>query len=43
MKQAHLGPAEGKKGLSEDEARAKARRAKAEDLGLRIIFKYSQR
>ena len=39
MKQAHLGPADGKKGLSEDEALAKARRAKAEDLGLRISLK----
>ena len=39
MKQAHLGPADGKMGLSEDEALAKARRAKAEDLGLRISLK----
>jgi len=39
MKQVHLGPAEGKRGLSEDEALAKARRAKAEDLGLRISLK----
>jgi hypothetical protein len=39
MKQAHLGPADGKKGISEDEALAKARRAKAEDLGLRISLK----
>jgi len=39
MKQAHLGPADGKKGLSEDEALAKARCAKAEDLGLRISLK----
>ena len=39
MKQAHLGPADDKKGLSEDEALAKARRAKAEDLGLRISLK----
>ena len=34
MKQAHLRPAEGKKGLSEDEALQKARRMKAEDLGI---------
>jgi len=34
MKQAHLGPAEGKKGLSEDEALAKARKMKADDLGI---------
>jgi len=39
MKQVHLGPAEGKRGLSEDGALAKARRAKAEDLGLRISLK----
>jgi len=39
MKQAHLGPADGKKGLSEDEALAKARCAKADDLGLRISLK----
>jgi hypothetical protein len=39
MKQAHIGPADGKMGLSEDEALAKARRAKAEDLGLRISLK----
>jgi len=39
MKQAHLGPAQGEKGLSEDEALTKARRAKAEDLGLRISLK----
>jgi hypothetical protein len=39
MKQVHLGPAEGKNGLSEDEALAKARHAKAEDLGLRISLK----
>jgi len=39
MKQVHLGPAEGKRGLSEDEALAKARRAKAEDLGLCINLK----
>ncbi len=32
MKQAHLGPAQGKRGLSEDEALAKAREMKAEDL-----------
>jgi len=39
MKQVHLGPAQGEKGLSEDAALAKARRAKAEDLGLRISLK----
>ena len=39
MKQVHIGPAQGEKGLSEDEALAKARRAKAEDLGLRISLK----
>jgi len=39
MKQAHIGPADGKMGLSEDEALTKARRAKAEDLGLRISLK----
>jgi hypothetical protein len=33
MKQAHLGPAKGKKGLSEDEALVKARKMKAEDPG----------
>jgi hypothetical protein len=32
IKQVHLGRAEGKKALSQDEALAKARRAKAEDL-----------
>ena len=32
MRQVHLGPVEGKKALSQDEALAKARRAKAEDL-----------
>lgn len=32
MKQAHLGPAEGKRALSEEEALAKARKMKAEDL-----------
>jgi len=36
MKQAHLGPAEGKKGLSEDEALAKARKMKADDLGINM-------
>ena len=39
MKQVHLGPAQGKRGLSEDEALQKARRAKAKDLGLRISLK----
>jgi hypothetical protein len=34
IKQVHLGPAEGKNGLSEGEALAKARKLKAEDLGL---------
>jgi hypothetical protein len=34
MKQAHLGPAEGKRPLSEDEALTKARKMKAEDLGI---------
>jgi len=33
MKQAHLGPAEGKRALTEEEALAKARKMKAEDLG----------
>jgi len=33
MKQLHLGPADGKRGLSEDEALAKARKMKAVDLG----------
>ena len=32
MKQAHLGPAQGEKGLSEDEALAKARKMKADDI-----------
>jgi len=39
MRQVHLGPADGKKGLSEDEALQKARKMKAEDLGLRISLK----
>jgi len=34
MKQVHLGPAEGEKGLNEDEALAKARKMKADDLGI---------
>jgi len=34
IKQVHLGRAEGKKALSQDEALQKARRAKAEDLGI---------
>lgn len=34
MKQVHFGPAEGKRGLSEDEALQKARKMKAEDLGI---------
>ena len=34
MKQAHLGPAQGEKGLSEDEALQKARKMKADDLGI---------
>ena len=33
--QAHLGPAQGEKGLNEEEALAKARRAKAEDIRIR--------
>ncbi len=37
MKQAHLGPADGKRGLSEAEALAKARKMKAEDLGIGTI------
>lgn len=37
MKQVHLGPAEGKRGLSEDKALAKARHAKAEDLRIEEI------
>jgi hypothetical protein len=37
MKQVHLGPAEGKNGLSEAEALAKARRAKTEDLGINTM------
>ena len=32
MKQVHLGPAEGKKGLSEDEALAKARKMKVNEI-----------
>ncbi len=39
MKQVHLGPAQGKRSLSEEEALAKARELKAEDLGLRISLK----
>lgn len=39
MKQVHLGPAEGNRSLSEDEALQKARKMKAEDLGLRISLK----
>jgi hypothetical protein len=39
MKQVHLGPAQGEKGLNEDEALQKARKLKAEDLGLRISLK----
>jgi hypothetical protein len=31
---AHLGPAQGEKGLSEDEALQKARKMKADDLGI---------
>jgi len=34
MKQAHLGPAQGEKGLSEAEALQKARKMKADDLGI---------
>jgi hypothetical protein len=34
MKQAHLVPAGSKKGLPEDEALKKARKMKAEDLGI---------
>jgi hypothetical protein len=34
MKQAHLGPAESKNGLSKDEALQKARKMKADDLGI---------
>jgi len=34
MRQAHLGSAQGEKGLSEDEALQKARKMKAEDLGI---------
>lgn len=34
MKQVHLGPAEGKRPLFEDEALAKARKMKADDLGI---------
>lgn len=37
MKQAHLGPTQGKRGLSEDEALIKARRIKAEDLRIEGI------
>jgi hypothetical protein len=37
MKQVHLGPAQGKNGLSEDEALAKARKMKAEDLGINTV------
>ena len=33
MNQVHLGPAEGKRALSEEEALLKARKLKAEDLG----------
>lgn len=38
MKQAHLGPTEGKMGLSEDEALAKARKIKAKDLGINTAY-----
>jgi hypothetical protein len=34
MRQAHLGSAQGEKGLSEDEALQKARKMKADDLGI---------
>jgi len=34
MKQVHLGPAEGNRSLSEDEALQKARKIKADDLGI---------
>jgi hypothetical protein len=34
MRQVHLGPVEGERGLSEDDALAKARKMKAEDLGI---------
>ena len=34
MKQAHIGPADGKRGLSEDEALQKAQKMKADDLGI---------